>query len=439
MFELHNIEMEKKVLGHLIFDKKTFYLYFHRLSLSTFYSPTNQAIFQAMAKVQETEHPSAMVLMHHLDKSTGPKNGWDFYLMSLESGLSDYNLDGQIAILKELEAKRKIEQFAIKLNQQDFTDSSADIFERIESDLRELRNGRIKNSERASEIVADYIKDLESPNPIGIMTNIHAFNKITAGLKPGELIIYAARPGMGKTAKMVADCVHACLAGKKVRIVSAEMTRKELMARIIVLLTNIPFPRIKTRDLQQDDWVKINKAVGIVEKWHLTIDESTRLSDIISNAKSAYHEEPYDLLAVDYIQRISGNKERREQEVNEIAMSFKNLAKEFGIPVIALAQLNRQNESRGDKRPLLADLRESGAIEQEADMVMFLHRPEYYHITELEDGTPSAGMGELVIAKYRSGETGTIVVRWDGMRMKYYDLNQEPVKIEPAGMESAPF
>jgi len=244
----------------------------------------------------------------------------------------------------------------------------------------------------------------------GVPTGYHAFDRMTAGLQPSDLIILAARPSMGKTALAVNIAQHAAVVEKiPVAIFSLEMSEEQLGMRMLCSVSRVDSQRLRTGMLKDQDWPKITRACGILTETNIFIDDTPSISvlEMRAKARRLKADKNLGLVVVDYLQLMRGrsSSERREQEISEISRSLKAMAKELHVPVIALSQLNRSLESRPNKRPQLSDLRESGAIEQDADLICFIYRDEVYNKNE---DNPRRGIAEIIIGKQRNGPTGTI-------------------------------
>lgn len=250
----------------------------------------------------------------------------------------------------------------------------------------------------------------------GIASGFGDLDKYTAGFQNGDLIILAGRPSMGKTAFGLNLARNAALdSHRAVAFFSLEMSGHGLAQRLLTIESHVDAQKLRTGKLHEDDWMKLSESVGSLADAPIYIDDSPSLSviEMRSKARRLKAENNISMIIVDYLQMMEGtlgskSSENRQQEISQISRSLKGLAKELNVPVIALSQLSRAVESRPDKRPMLSDLRESGAIEQDADVVMFVYRPEYYRIKEFHDGSPTENMAEIIIGKQRNGPTGTV-------------------------------
>jgi replicative DNA helicase len=266
----------------------------------------------------------------------------------------------------------------------------------------------------------------------GVPTGFTALDRLTSGWQPSDLIIVAARPGMGKTSFTMAVARNAAIDySKGVAFFSLEMSSLQLVNRLISMETEIPSEKLRKGQLQDFEWQQLHSQVDRLSNVPLFIDDTPGISIFELRAKCRRLKMQHDIqmIIIDYLQLMTGggdNKGNREQEISMISRGLKGLAKELNVPVIALSQLSRAVETRGgSKRPQLSDLRESGAIEQDADIVSFIYRPEYYDITEDEEGNSLRGIGEIIVAKHRNGALDSVRLKWDGAYAKFTNLDDD--------------
>jgi replicative DNA helicase len=420
---MNQSKIEQSVIGKMLMFEGLFYEYVNVLQVDAFIDAKCNAVYSAMAEIAKSHFPDALSIEQKLGTENAPEFGWGYFVMDLQNRVADANIEWMIAQLMENRQKRLVKSLAAKIDSIDINESLDSIMALLH---REVDNVILNTSSKGDSVQTSLqrvYKQMQEKEQFGIMTPITKLNNVTGGYKQGHLIVYAGRPGMGKTAALVGDAIQACRKGKSVHIVSTEMTQDELLKRMIIQVSNIDSENVRSRQMSDSEWRAFNKAIGEIEKWDLTIDERNRkITDVVSRCKAENMKRNLDLILVDYIQRLEGTKQYREQEINEITQAMKNMAKDFKCPVVALAQLNRAVEQRTDKRPMLSDLRESGSIEQEGDVVMFFYRPEYYQVESWEDGTPTFNEAEIIIAKNRHGQTGKFKLSWDGSRMRYSDL-----------------
>jgi replicative DNA helicase len=253
----------------------------------------------------------------------------------------------------------------------------------------------------------------------GISTGFTDLDELTAGLQPSDLIIVAARPSMGKTAFAMNIAEAAAMRGKKsVAVFSMEMSASQLALRLISSMGRIHQQHLRTGDLAEEDWPRVTSAITMLSEAKIFIDDTPAMSPVEMRARSRrlQREHGLDMIVIDYLQlmQVPGNKENRATEISEISRGLKALAKELNVPVIALSQLNRSLEQRADKRPMMSDLRESGAIEQDADLIMFIYRDDYYN-----KESPDKGLAEIIIGKQRNGPTDTAKLTFLGHYTKF--------------------
>ncbi|HKY70132.1 MAG TPA: replicative DNA helicase, partial [Gammaproteobacteria bacterium] len=273
-------------------------------------------------------------------------------------------------------------------------------------------------------------KRFEDPNAItGIPSGFTDIDKLTTGLQPGDLVIVAGRPSMGKTVLGMNIAEHAAMKTKKsVLVFSMEMPANALVMRLMASMGRIELNRLRTGKLSQDDWSRLSSSVSMLSEVQMYIDETPALTPVELRAKARRiardRKNPLGLIVVDYLQlmRTTGRAENRTAEISEISRGLKALAKELHVPVVALSQLNRSLEQRPNKRPVMSDLRESGAIEQDADVIVFIYRDEVYH-----EDSPDKGTAEIIVAKHRNGPTGTVRLTFLGQYTRFENHMNAPM------------
>ena len=262
----------------------------------------------------------------------------------------------------------------------------------------------------------------------GLPTGYTEFDQMTSGLQPTDLLILAARPSMGKTTLALNIAEYAALKSRKaVAVFSMEMSASQLALRMISSVGRVNASRLRSGDLEDEDWSRVSSAIGLMREVKVFIDDTPALSPEVLRAKARRLKREHDLglIVIDYLQlmQVPGNSENRATEISEISRSLKALAKELNVPVIALSQLNRSLETRTDKRPVMADLRESGAIEQDADVIVFIYRDEYYN----KDASPDKGLAEIIIGKQRNGPTGSFKLKFFGEYTRFDNLANDAI------------
>lgn len=290
------------------------------------------------------------------------------------------------------------------------------------------------------EMIVSLSEKDPNEHSIGVPTGYNQLDEMLGGFQNSDLVILAARPSMGKTAFALSLARNVCLdAGVPVAVFSIEMAAIQLVVRLLSAEAKINAHDIRTGRISDDMLPKIAQNIGILSEAPLYIDDSASLSvmELRAKCRRLKVEHNIGLIVVDYLQLLSGPRgESREREISVISRSLKQIAKELDVPVIALSQLNRSVESRSDKRPMLSDLRESGSIEQDADVVMFIHRPEHYDITTFDDGTPTNGVAEIIIGKQRNGPVGSVKLHFVKNYARFENLefqNEAPPEFEQDG------
>ena len=436
------IDLEEVVLGAMMIDKKGVDEVIDILSADVFYKEAHQHIFDAIHTLFENSEPVDLLTVSSQLKRELKLDavGGEFYLVQLTQKVSS---SAHIEFHARIILQKYIQRSLIKISTeiiQDSYDETTDVFDLLdtaESKLYEITQGNIKrSSETAQQLVIQAKKKIEEiankEGLSGIPSGFEKVDKLTSGWQPSDLIIIAARPGMGKTALTLSMARNIAVDHNlPVAFFSLEMSSVQLITRLISSETGLSSEKLRTGNLEKHEWEQLNVKVKGLEKAPLFIDDTPSLSifDLRAKARRLSSQHGIKLIMVDYLQLMTagGNKAggNREQEISMISRNLKALAKELNIPVIALSQLSRAVETRGgSKRPLLSDLRESGAIEQDADIVSFIYRPEYYKIDEWDDEerSPTDGQAEFIIAKHRNGGLDEIRLRFVGHLGKFENL-----------------
>jgi replicative DNA helicase len=413
------------------------------LSPDAFYKEAHQYIFDAIFKLFENSEPiDLLTVSSQLRKDQRlDQVGGDFYLISLTQKVSS---SAHIEFHARIILQKFIQRSLIKISNEiieDSYDETKDVFDlldKAEAKLYEVTQGNIKkSSETAQDLVIQAKKKIEEISNkeglSGIPSGFDKLDKLTSGWQESDLIIVAARPGMGKTALTLSMARNIAVNQNiPVAFFSLEMASVQLITRLISSETGLSSEKLRTGRLEKHEWEQLNVKVKSLEKAPLFIDDTPSLSifDLRAKARRLSSQHGIKLIVVDYLQLMTaggGQKGgNREQEISMISRNLKALAKELSIPVIALSQLSRAVETRGgSKRPLLSDLRESGAIEQDADIVSFIYRPEYYKIDEWDDEerTPTEGQAESIVAKHRNGGLDNIRLKFIGHLGKFDNLD----------------
>lgn len=434
------VEVEESVIGEVMLDKEAISKVAHILTPASFYKDSNARIFNACISLFSRSEPVDILTVTMQLKKTEELDivGGAYYLTQLTNRVaSAANIEFHARIVQQKFIQREVIRVATSTINQAYEDNT-DVFELLEDAERQMYQisaGTFKQDlESTKHLVGKAFQEIEaagnSPDGVsGVPAGIHALDKLTGGWQNSDLIIVAARPAMGKTAFVLSVAANAAYAfNKKVAVFSLEMSKMQLMKRLISSETEINSELLKSGKL--DDWQR-KQMMERSDRLHtdqLFIDDTAGLSVLELKSKARRFKEKFgcDMIVVDYLQLMSGmkdnNRANREQEIAHISRSLKGLAKDLDIPVIALSQLSRAVETRGgDKRPQLSDLRESGAIEQDADVVIFLHRPEYYGIMEDANGGSTAGYAEAIIAKHRNGAVDSAPMRYISPYTKFVE------------------
>ena len=423
------------MLGGILLENDAMNVVLEVLSVDDFYSEANAKIFEAMSELFRRNQPVDQVTLRELLLHSGKLAGvgGDEYLLSLTNTIPTVsNIKAHAQIVREKSVVRSLIQVCHEVTARGYGDYGAveEFLDEAESSVFSVARERTRHPyEHVKEVVMRTFQEIhETANRgeaiTGLPTGFAVLDKLTAGMHAGDLIIVAGRPGMGKTSFALNVAHNACVDTKApVAFFSLEMPKGPLVRRLLGSEARVDGNRIRTGQLHKDDWPKLADAAGTLSELPIWIDDTPALTllELRAKARRLRSEIGLSLLVVDYLQlmRSGSRNDSREQEISEISRSLKALAKELVIPIIALSQLNRSVESRGikDKRPQLSDLRESGAIEQDADTILFIYRDEIYN-RDSED----RGIAEIIIGKQRSGPTGTCRVRFFSEYTRFDDL-----------------
>ncbi len=436
------IDLEEVVLGAMMIDKKGVDEVIDILHADVFYKEAHQHIFEAIHTLFENSEPVDLLTVSSQLKRDAKleRIGGEFTLVQLTQKVSS---SAHIEFHARIILQKFIQRSLIKISNEiieDSYDETTDVFDLLdtaESKLYEITQGNIKrSSETAQQLVIQAKKKIEEianrEGLSGIPSGFEKVDKLTSGWQPSDLIIIAARPGMGKTALTLSMARNIAVEHNiPVAFFSLEMASVQLITRLISSETGLSSEKLRTGNLEKHEWEQLNVKVKGLEKAPLFIDDTPSLSifDLRAKARRLSSQHGIKLIMIDYLQLMTaGGSQKggnREQEISTISRNLKALAKELNVPVIALSQLSRAVETRGgSKRPLLSDLRESGAIEQDADIVSFIYRPEYYKIDEWDDEerTPTEGQAEFIVAKHRNGGLDEIRLKFVGHLGKFENL-----------------
>ncbi|TNF70962.1 MAG: replicative DNA helicase [Acidobacteria bacterium] len=428
----HSDESERAVLAGALLDPALLPVVVGRLAPEDFYSERHRTIYRSMVDLQTAEvDVDLRTLQASLEQQDKLESvGGVAYLAGLDLDLPDLGrLDTYVEIVKERSVRRRLIEACGEITRHclDGGLEAQEALGRAEQAILGLGEEAVqKGFIKLGQIFHDTLADLEDRPErgfLGLPSGFSDLDAMTRGFHPGNLVVIAGRPGMGKTSLALNIAEHAAIReNRPVGLFSLEMSQEELALRILSSEVDISFGPLRSGHLSQKQWTKVVQAVKTVSQAPLYIDDSANPSmlEIASKARRLRAESGLDLIVVDYLQLMQGTTryENRNLEIAAITRSLKQLAKELSIPVIALSQLSRQPERRsGDHRPQLADLRESGSIEQDADVVVFIYRDELY-----DDETSDKGIAELIVAKHRNGETGTVKLVFLGDTTKFCNL-----------------
>lgn len=440
------LELEEAVLGALMLEKDALTAIIDILKPESFYSDRHQFIYKTVLELFDISEPIDLLTITNKLRTKGELElaGGAIYIAELTSKVnSAANIEFHARIITEMAMKRDLITMASEIERdayEDSTDALA-LLDDVEKKLYQVSESNIrKNYEDMRSLMARAIKELEDKKNqtsglTGVPSGFTALDRLTSGWQKSDLVILAARPGMGKTAFVLSALRNAAVDFKKpVAIFSLEMSSVQLVNRLISAEAEIESEKLRRGDLADYEWTQLHTRIRNLSSAPIFIDDTPSLSirELRTKCRRLKAKSDIQMVIIDYLQLMSaeGNNKNgggnREQEISSISRALKGLAKELEVPVIALSQLSRQVETRGgDKRPMLSDLRESGAIEQDADMVMFLYRPEYHGINNNEMGEAIEGETHIHIAKHRNGSTGMEKVRFIKEYQRFVDMEDD--------------
>ena len=428
-----SIEAEQSVIGSMIIDKSAIAQVTEKLTEDDFYRDGHKIIYKAIFEMFKNDMAVDLVTLLEYLKSTDQleKAGGVTYITEVSSSVpTTANLSSYIKIVEEKSILRRLIKASTAIiedsyNKQGEVEGVLDLAEKKIFDIAEKRS--TSDFESLSDVLERGFLEIErlfnnKGQITGVPSGFTDLDAKTSGFQKGDMVLIAARPSMGKTTFALNIAENAALReGKSVVIFSLEMPKEQLAYKLLCSEANVDMLKLRTGNLDDKDWENIARATGPLSKAKIYIDDTAGVTvmEMRSKCRRLKMEYGIDLILIDYLQLMSGSSsENRQQEVSEISRSIKALAKEMECPVIALSQLSRAPEQRADHRPMLSDLRESGSIEQDADLVMFLYRDEYYN-KETED----KNMAECIVAKHRNGPVGTVKMAFLGALSKFGDLD----------------
>ncbi len=438
------VDLEEAVLGAMMIDKKGIDDVIDILHPDAFYEIKHQEIYRAMFTLFQESKPIDLLTVSNALKKAGKLDlvGGDFHLIRLTQKVaSSAHIEFHARIILQKYIQRRLIAISSDIIENAY-DESTDVFDLLdeaESKLFEVTQGNLKkSSEGAGDLVKQALKKIQEISQkegmSGLATGFSKLDALTSGWQPSDLIIIAARPGMGKTAFVISMAKNMAINfNHAVAVFSLEMSSVQLITRMISSETGLTSEKLRKGNLERHEWEQLNVKVKKLSSAPIFIDDTPSLSifDLRAKARRLVSQHKVKILVIDYLQLMTAGTAakgggNREQEISTISRNLKALAKELDVPVIALSQLSRAVETRGgSKRPLLSDLRESGAIEQDADIVSFIYRPEYYGMTEWDDDdhSPCEGQGEFIVAKHRNGGLDNIRLKFTGHLAQFSDLD----------------
>ena len=440
-------DLEEAVLGALMLDSDALSNAIEILRTESFYQTEHQKVFTAIETLFNSAQPVDILTVTNQLRKNGELDeigGAVFVAGLTERVASAANIETHARIIAQKYIQRELIKISAKI-MTDAYDETSDVFDLLgeaEKSLYEVSEGNIrKNYDKMSSLIRQALHQIEEVKNkeggiIGVPSGFQDLDKITSGWQKSDLVIIAARPGMGKTAFVLSTARNTAVQfNKPVAVFSLEMSSVQLVNRLIASESGIAAEKLRKGNLEDHEWIQLNQKITQLSEAPIFIDDTPALTIFELRAKCRRLKKQHDveLIIIDYLQLMhaggsqkSGN---REQEISTISRSLKSIAKELDVPIIALSQLSRAVETRGgDKRPMLSDLRESGAIEQDADIVCFIYRPEYYGMTEWPNSAPGkdpdcTGQGEIIIAKHRNGSLDNVRLRFIANLAKFTDLD----------------
>ncbi|GFI62084.1 replicative DNA helicase [Clostridiales bacterium] len=430
----HDADAEQAVLSSILMDKDAASEAFETLKAEDFYSPENRAVFEAALQLYSRGEPIDVVTVKNRLEENGvfTEIGGVETLANIASAVgSSVNVRSYAKIVEEKAVLRRLIKLSGDISEISYKagDDVNTILDKAEKGIFDVMQNRNTDSfSSIMDIAFDTFSNIEkiynsSEKITGIATGFTDFDAKTAGLQKSDLILIAARPSMGKTAFVLNVAQYAAMKQHvPVAIFSLEMSKQQLVNRMLCAESLVDAQKVRTGELNNEDWSRLVEGMGRLSEAPIYIDDTPGITsmEIRAKCRRLKLEKGLGLVVIDYLQLMSGNgrNDSRQQEISEISRSLKAIAREIEAPVIALSQLSRACESRSDHRPMLSDLRESGAIEQDADVVAFLYRDEYYY----PEKTEKKNMAELIIAKQRNGPTGTVNLTWLGQYTKFANM-----------------
>lgn len=443
------LEFEKSVLGALLLEKDAYSLISDILTPESFYNPRNQKVYSAISKLHVAQHPVDILTVVEQLRTDGTFDevGGVAYLSSLTQNIvSSSHIEYHARVIAQKSTARELISYSANVQDKAFdpTQDIDELMQEAEGSLFKLSQKKLKKDyQQIDSVITEAYEMLHkaaerTDGMSGIASGFHALDRMTSGWQNSDLVILAARPAMGKTAFALSMAKNIAVDQNiPVALFSLEMSNVQLINRVIVNTCEIKGEKIKSGQLEDYEWAQLdNKIKDLIGK-PMFVDDTPSLSvfELRTKARRLVKEHGVKLIMIDYLQLMNASGMSfgsRQEEVSTISRSLKGLAKELNIPILALSQLNRGVENRpggentlDSKRPQLSDLRESGAIEQDADMVIFIHRPEYYHLYKDENGNDLRGKAVIIIAKHRNGAVGDVLLTFKGQYARFENPDEE--------------
>lgn len=436
------LELEEAVLGALMLEKDALTSVIDKLKPANFYKEVHQKIYEAICNLFQKSEPTDYLTVINELKRTGDLEfvGGPYYITQLTGRVaSTANTEFHAHIIIQKFIQRELIRISSNTIADAYDDTTDvfDLLDNAERNLFEVAEGSIRGAPKEmTDLLGDAIKQIEAAKDhkdgmSGVPSGYTKLDRATNGWQKSDLVIVAARPSMGKTAFVLSMARNIAVDHKRpIAFFSLEMSSLQLVMRLISNETELNSEKLKKGQLTMAEWEQLNTQISNLAEAPLIIDDTPALSvfELRAKCRKLMAKHKIELIIIDYLQLMTAgtdNRGNREQEISTISRSLKTIAKELNVPIIALSQLSRAVETRGgDKRPQLSDLRESGAIEQDADMVMFLYRPEYYGITQDHENNPTSGVAEIIISKHRNGQTGSVHLKFVEHLAKFKDMDE---------------
>ena len=433
----HDTELEEVVLGTLMLEKDAYMNVCDILVPESFYDPVNKLIYEAIQTLGLSQRPIDMMTVVDQLRQDGTleRIGGAVHITELTARVySGANVEYHAQIIAQKYLARRLIHFAVEVEEQAYDEGYdvADLLQTAEAGIFDISQTQLKREvTQIDPVINQALEEIQAAQNSetgisGLPTGFDDLDRMTSGWQNSDLIIMAGRPAMGKTALVLTMAKNMAIDFSiPVAVFSLEMPNVQLVKRLISNIAELDANKIKSGRLSEEEQIRLNQRIRMAYSAPLYLDETPSLSitEMRTKARRLVREKGVKIIIIDYLQLMTAGGSKfgsREQEVSTISRSLKALAKELNIPIIALSQLNRGNESREDKRPVLSDLRESGAIEQDADIVCFIHRPEYYtKASEDAQGNDIRGLAELIVAKHRNGAVGDVKLRFTSMFARF--------------------